>query len=78
MPGEKLAMHRHPVINAGIVLQGELTVVAENGLEKTFRAGEGIVELVGTYHYGENRDKEPVELVIFYAGTTETPLKENR
>ena len=38
-PGERLAMHRHPVINAGVVLQGELTVVAENGLSKTFSAG---------------------------------------
>ena len=58
-PGERLAMHRHPVINAGVVLQGELTVVAENGLSKTFSAGSGIVELVNTFHYGENQGTVP-------------------
>lgn len=75
-PGERLAMHRHPVINAGIVLHGELTVVAENGLSKTFTAGSGIVELVNTFHYGENRGTVPVDLAMFYAGGTDIPLSE--
>ena len=76
--GQRLPMHRHPIINAGIVLQGELTVVAENGLSKTFTAGSGIVELVNTFHYGENRGHEPVDLVMFYAGGTNIPLSEKQ
>lgn len=75
-PGERLSMHSHPVINAGMVLRGELTVVAADGAERTFRAGEGIVELVGKAHYGENRGTEPVELVMFYAGARNLPLTE--
>lgn len=75
-PGTRLDLHTHPVINAGFVLRGELTVVAANGMERTFRAGEGIVEMVGTPHYGENRGDEPVELILFYAGTEGRPFTE--
>ena len=71
-------MHRHPVVNAGVVLQGELTVVAENGLSKTFSAGSGIVELVNTFHYGENRGTVPVDLAMFYAGGEDLPLSVKR
>ncbi len=41
----------------GVILRGELTVIAETGAQRMFRAGEGIVELVGTRHYGENRGR---------------------
>ncbi len=75
-PHAKLPLHRHPVINAGMVLQGELTVVAADGGERTFRAGEGIVEMVNRAHYGENRGCEPLELVMFYAGAEGLPLSE--
>lgn len=73
-PHVRLASHTHPVINAGVVLRGELTVVAANGAERTFRTGEAIVELVGMPHYGENRGHEAVELLMFYAGTEDLPL----
>ncbi|MEG2365311.1 MAG: cupin domain-containing protein [Alistipes sp.] len=69
-PHAKLAMHQHPIINAGMVMSGELTVIDQSGATAHFKAGEGIVELVGTAHYGENRGDTPVELVMFYAGTT--------
>lgn len=76
-PGAKLEMHRHRMINAGMVLRGELTVVDEGGgAERTFRAGEGIVELVGRRHYGENRGGEVVDLVMFYAGAEGMSLSE--
>lgn len=54
-PHTALAMHTHALVNAGVILRGELTVIAETGAQRMFRAGEGIVELVGTRHYGENR-----------------------
>ncbi|MEG2612763.1 MAG: cupin domain-containing protein [Alistipes sp.] len=69
-PHAKLAMHRHLMINAGMVLAGELTVVAKSGITAQFKSGEGVIELVDTWHYGENRGDTPVELVMFYAGTT--------
>ena len=73
-PHARLEVHVHPVVNAGVVLRGELTVVAGNGTERTFRPGEGIVEMVGTLHYGENRGDDEVELVMFYAGAEGVPL----
>lgn len=76
-PRATIALHTHAVINAGMILRGELTVVSETGAERTFRAGEGVVELVGTAHYGENRGDAETELVVFYAGTAGAPLSEN-
>ena len=73
-PHARLEEHFHPVVNAGVVLRGELTVVAGNGTERTFRPGEGIVEMVGTLHYGEDRGDDEVELVMFYAGAEGVPL----
>lgn len=76
-PHATLPRHTHTVVNAGVILRGELTVVSGNGTERTFRAGEGIVELVGTVHYGENRSDGETEMVMFYAGTEGVPLSEN-
>ena len=59
-----------------MVLRGELTVVADDGRERRFRAGEGVIEMVGRLHYGENRGEEPVELVMVYAGSDGLPLSE--
>lgn len=73
-PGEKLPKHYHPVINAGVVLKGTLTVIAESGLEKEFKAGDGIIEMVGPVHNGENRGEEPVEIIMFYVATPGQPL----
>ena len=64
--GAKTGWHHHNVINYGIIEQGELTIVCENGTEKTFRAGETIAEVVGTIHRGENRGQEPIILDMFY------------
>lgn len=60
----------------GVILRGEPTVIAETGAQRMFRAGEGIVELVGTRHYGENRGDGELELVMFYAGTQGMSLSE--
>lgn len=75
-PQAKLEMHRHAVVNAGVVLRGELTVVAADGRTHTFAAGEAVVEMVNAAHYGENRGDEEVELVMFYAGAEGVPLSE--
>lgn len=75
-PHTALAMHTHALVNAGVILRGELTVIAETGAQRMFRAGEGIVELVGTRHYGENRGDGELELVMFYAGTQGMSLSE--
>ena len=72
--GQKLAWHHHTVMNYGIVQQGELTIIAADGTEKTVKAGEALAEMVGTVHHGENRGNEPVILDMFYVSRLGEPL----
>ena len=64
--GAKTGWHHHTVVNYGIVQQGELTIVCQDGSEKTFHEGEALVEVIGTIHRGENRGRKPVILNMFY------------
>ena len=64
--GAKTGWHHHTVVNYGIVQQGELTIVCQDGTEKTFHEGEPLVEVIGTIHRGENRGRKPVILNMFY------------
>ena len=72
--GQKLAWHHHPVMNHGILVQGELTIVSEDGIEKVVHEGEAVVEMVGTVHHGENRGTKPVILYMFYLSQPGMPL----
>ena len=67
--GAKTGWHHHTVINYGIVEQGDLTIVCQDGNERTFHQGEAIVEVVGTIHRGENRGNKPVILNMFYVSS---------
>lgn len=67
-PGVSLPMHKHPVMNAGVLVSGSLTVVAEDGKVLRLKAGDGIVEVVNTWHYGRNEGDSPAEIIVFYAG----------
>ena len=64
--GQKLGWHHHPVMNYGILVQGELTIIGQDGREKTVHEGEAVVEMVNTIHHGENRGSKPVILYMFY------------
>lgn len=64
--GQKLGWHHHPVMNFGILVQGELTIIDEFGNEKVVHEGEAIVEMVNTIHHGENRGDKTVVLYMFY------------
>ncbi|MCQ2821246.1 MAG: cupin domain-containing protein [archaeon] len=68
-PKKKLDLHKHPLINAGYIIKGTLTVTIKDGITKDFHAGEAICECINTVHFGENKTDEEAELVVFYAGT---------
>ncbi|MFB1486655.1 MULTISPECIES: cupin domain-containing protein [unclassified Thiocapsa] len=74
-PGAELPPHLHPVINAGVVLKGELTVVSDTGERLHLKAGDAIIELVDQVHQGRNEGNEPVELIVFYAGNVGQPTR---
>ncbi len=73
-PKTQLPLHKHPVINAGVLLKGELTVVKENGELLHLKAGDSIIELVNKGHYGKNEGNGVAEIIVFYAGTEDTPI----
>lgn len=73
-PGEKLAVHQHPVINAGVLLSGHLRVHTTTGQILDLHAGEAIVEVVNTWHWGESLGPDPAHIIVFYAGQTDTPV----
>ena len=72
--GVQLAMHEHPVINAGVLLSGELTVVAKDNKTLHLKAGDSIVEVVNTAHYGKNEGTVPAEIIVVYAGAVDKPI----
>ncbi len=73
-PKTTLKTHKHPEINAGVLLKGELTVISQNNDTLHLRTGDPIVELVNTWHYGKNEGTEPAEIIVFYAGVKDTPI----
>ena len=38
------------------------------------KAGDPIVEVVDTWHYGRNDGDTPAEIIVFYAGVKGTPI----
>ena len=56
------------MINAGVLLTGELTVIDIHGNVLEMKAGDPIIEVVNTIHYGVKKGDEPVEILVFYAG----------
>lgn len=72
--GTRLHTHSHPVINAGVLISGQLTVVTADGRTLHLKAGEPIVEIVNTLHYGINEGTVPAEIIVFYAGAVEMPI----
>ena len=66
-------MHKHPVINTGVLLKGRLTVVKENGETKHLKAGDPLAEVVNTWHYGINPGNTPAEILVVYSGVEGVP-----
>ncbi len=72
--GAKLEMHKHPVINAGLMLSGELTVITEKNETLHLKAGDSIIEVVDKWHYGKNESSKTAEIIVFYAGVINRPI----
>lgn len=73
-PGTTLPLHQHPVINAGVLLSGELTVITEDDRTLHLKAGDPIVEVVNKWHYGKNTGSEAAVILVFYAGALDIPI----
>ena len=72
--GKRLGWHHHDAMNHGVLVQGELTIIGQDGQSKTLREGDVVVEMVDSVHYGENRGTEPIVLYMFYLSQEGLPL----
>ncbi|MES2818275.1 MAG: cupin domain-containing protein [Pseudomonadota bacterium] len=72
--GAKLPVHIHPVINAGVLVSGQLTVITGDGKTLHLSAGDAIVETVDTLHYGVNQGSVPAQIIVVYAGVIDKPI----
>lgn len=73
-PKTKLPKHIHPLLTLGFIAKGELTIVdVDNNKTTTIKAGDALVEVMNTIHYGENKGDEPLEIIVFYVGNETTP-----
>ena len=51
-----------------------ITVVTEDNRILYLKAGDSIVEVVNTWHYGKNEGNKPAEIIVFYAGILDKPI----
>lgn len=66
--GMETGLHKHDAPMYAYVLTGQLTVTYDGGVIKTYKAGEAIMEAVGTAHNGQNTGTVPVEVLVVNIG----------
>lgn len=67
-PGQETGWHTHGVPLAGMVLEGELTVDYGEKGKRTYKAGDALVESMGTPHNGANLGSTQMRLFAIYIG----------
>jgi len=73
-PGARLPEHQHPYPHYVYVLEGVLTVVnTETNKTFTVKAGDFVVEMQDTWHYGINKGAVPVKLLVIDQVPTGAP-----
>ncbi len=73
-PNFEIPLHKHPAINAGVLLKGSLTVTTEDNEVLYLEAGDSIVEVIDKWHSGKNEATVIAEIIVFYAGVEGMPL----
>lgn len=72
--GVTLPSHLHPVINAGVLLQGRLRVESDDGASQFLQPGQAIIEMVNKVHRGVSLGPEPAEVVVVYVAPKGSPI----
>jgi quercetin dioxygenase-like cupin family protein len=66
-PGAKVPLHRTESLDYAVVLDGEMTLIMDDGSETILRRGDTVVQR-GTAHGWENRGSEPVTMFFAVVG----------
>ena len=72
--GVTLPRHFHPVINAGVLLQGSLRVESDDGASQSLQPGQAIIERVNKVHRGISLGPEPAVVVVVYMAPKGSPI----
>jgi uncharacterized RmlC-like cupin family protein len=72
--GITLPRHFHPVINAGVLLQGRLRVESDDGASQSLQPGQAIIEMVNKVHRGISLGPEPAVVVVVYMAPKGSPI----
>lgn len=73
-PQVKLPWHKHPIINSGVLLSGELEVTLDDGRKLQLKPWDAISEVVNRWHYGRNTGNTPAVILVVYSGVVGMPL----
>jgi len=76
--GEKLPLHQHPILNVGYLTKGELTVHTLKDEILVLKAGDPIIEVIDTWHYGESTGNEDAEIIVVYVGNKGDTITETK
>ncbi|WP_254931289.1 cupin domain-containing protein [Cyanobium sp. BA20m-14] len=72
--GVTLPRHLHPVINAGVLLQGSLRVESDDGASQSLQPGQALIETVNKMHRGVSLGPEPAVVVVVYVAPKGSPI----
>lgn len=72
--GVSLPRHFHPVINAGVLLQGSLRVESDDGASQSLQPGQALIEMVNKVHRGVSLGPEPAVVVVVYVAPKGSPI----
>jgi quercetin dioxygenase-like cupin family protein len=67
-PGVTLKLHQHPVIHAGVLLQGRLRLETKDGATKPLEPGQAVIEVVNYEHRSVSLGPDPAVLMIVFVG----------
>jgi len=73
-PGVTLNLHQHPVIHAGVLLQGRLRLEAEQGASQLLEPGQAVIEVVNRAHRSVSLGPDPAVLIIVFVGPKGTAI----
>ena len=72
-PGGQTALHQHPVPVFVYILEGELTVKAQGGEARTYKAGDAFLEDVNHWHQGFNQTQQTGKILVVFMGEKGKP-----
>lgn len=76
-PGGRTARHQHPVPVFVYVMEGTLTVQADGGQPREYKAGQAFMEDINHWHQAFNKSSTPIKILVVFVGEQGKPTTIN-